>query len=100
MSSQEKKKKKNKGNGNVKNRFRFKLSVKFKIITLDLTRICRMQLSCKSMKLSVICSKSSLKSNLKNRILCLSTTSHIKSYRHSWPACTTDVVGYQHHVPY
>ena len=36
----------------------------FKIITLDLTRICRMQLSCKGIKLSVICSKSSLKSNL------------------------------------
>ena len=45
----------------------------FKIITLDLARICRMQLSCKSIKLSVICSKSSLKSNLKTRILCLST---------------------------
>ena len=36
----------------------------FKIITLDLTRIGRMQLSCKSKKLSGICSKSSLKSNL------------------------------------
>ena len=43
----------------------------FKIITLDLTRISHMQLSCKSIKLSVICSKSSLKSNLKTRILCL-----------------------------
>ena len=39
----------------------------FKIITLDLTRICRMQLSCKSIKLGVICSKSSLKSNLKDQ---------------------------------
>ena len=39
----------------------------FKIITLDLTRIGRMQLSCKSIKLGVICSKSSLKSNLKTR---------------------------------
>ena len=37
----------------------------FKIITLHLNRICRMQLSCKSIKLSVICSKSSLKTNLK-----------------------------------
>ena len=35
----------------------------FKIITLDLTHIDCMQLSCKSIKLSVICSKSSLKSN-------------------------------------
>ena len=34
----------------------------FKIITLDLTRIGRMQLSCKDIQLSVICSKSSLKS--------------------------------------
>ena len=40
------------------------VSVMFKIITLDLSRICRMQLSCKSIKLSVICSNSSLKSNL------------------------------------
>ena len=45
-----------------------------KIITLDLTRICCIQLSCKSIKLSVICSKSSLKSILKTRILCLSTS--------------------------
>ena len=37
----------------------------FKVITLDLTRMCHMQLSCKSTKLSVICSKTSLKSNLK-----------------------------------
>ena len=44
--------------------------VMFKIITLHLNRICRMQLSCKSIKLSVNCSKSSLKSNLKTRILC------------------------------
>ena len=48
----------------------------FKIITLDLIRTGHMQLSCKSIKLSVIYSKSSLKSNLKTRILCLST-SHI-----------------------
>ena len=40
---------------------------------LDPTPICHMQLSCKSIKLSVICSESSLKSNLKTRILCLST---------------------------
>ena len=40
----------------------------FKIITLHLNRICRMQLSCKRTKLSVNCSKSSLKSNLKIRI--------------------------------
>ena len=39
----------------------------FKIITLDVTRIGRMQLSCKSIKLSAICIKSSLKSNLKTR---------------------------------
>ena len=45
----------------------------FKIIALNLARICRVQLSCKSIKLSVICSKSSLKSNLKAKILCLST---------------------------
>ena len=45
----------------------------FNIITLDLTRIGRMQVSCNSIELSVICSKSSLKSNLKTRILCLST---------------------------
>ena len=45
----------------------------FKIITLDLTRIGRMQLSCKSIKLSFICSKSTLKCNLKTRILSLST---------------------------
>ena len=38
-----------------------------KIITLALTCIGRMQLSCKSIKLSVICSKSSLKSNLKDQ---------------------------------
>ena len=36
----------------------------FKIITLDLTRIGLKQLSCQSIKLSVICSKSILKSNL------------------------------------
>ena len=35
----------------------------FKIITLELTRIGRIQLSCKGIQLSVICSKSSLKSN-------------------------------------
>ena len=35
----------------------------FKIITLDLIRIGRMQLSSKSIKLSAICSESSLKSN-------------------------------------
>ena len=46
----------------------------FKIITLALTRIGRMQMSYKSVKLSVICSKSSLKSNIKTRILCLSTS--------------------------
>ena len=34
----------------------------FKIITLDLTLIVHMQLSCKSIKLNAICSKSSLKS--------------------------------------
>ena len=39
----------------------------FKIITLDLTLISRMQLSCKSTKFSVICSKSILKSNLKDQ---------------------------------
>ena len=39
----------------------------FKIITLDLTRIGHMQLSCNSIKVSVICSKSSLKSNLKDQ---------------------------------
>ena len=39
----------------------------FVIITLDLTRIGRMQLSCKSLKLNVICNKSSLKSNLKKQ---------------------------------
>ena len=37
------------------------------IFTLDLTCIGRMQLSCKSIELSVICSNSSLKSNLKTR---------------------------------
>ena len=47
-----------------------KLSAMFKIITLDLIRICRMQLPCKSIKLSVTRSKSSLKSNIKARILC------------------------------
>ena len=77
MNSQEKK---NKENGNIrsyKNLFRFLLSVMFKTITFDLTCICRMQLSCKSTKLSVICSKSSLKSNLKIRILCLSPTYYL-----------------------
>ena len=49
------------------------VSVMFKIITVDLTRD-RMQLSCKSIKLSVICSKSSLKSIFKTRILRLSTS--------------------------
>ena len=39
----------------------------FKIITLDLTRICRMQLCCKSIKLSDSCSKSIKKSNLKDQ---------------------------------
>ena len=38
------------------------------------SRIGRMQLSCKSIKLSAICGKSSLKSNLKKRISCLSTS--------------------------
>ena len=62
MNSQKKKKKKKKkkkqGKWEYKNLFRFKLSVMFKIITLYLTRIGRKQLSCKSIKLNVICSKS------------------------------------------
>ena len=44
-----------------------------------------MQLSCKSIKLShlsVICSKSSLKSNLKTRILCLSPVTNLLNTGH------------------
>ena len=59
--------KKRQGKSEYKNEFRFYLSVMFKIITLDLTCIGRMQLSCKSIKFSDICSKSSLKSNLKGK---------------------------------
>ena len=61
-------------NWEYKSLLRFQLSVMFKIVTLELTRICRMQLSYKSIQFSVVCSKSSLKSNFKTRILCLSTS--------------------------
>ena len=50
-----------------------KKQLMFKIITLHLNRICRMQLSCKSIKLSVICTKSSLKSHQPGHISIMNT---------------------------